>query len=208
MRRYIIKATNNFELETNELLEAQKVLANESTKNFNETFTVIRIDGNNEKILVQGKVIEPEEQKKLSDFIWNYKEETGEKDMKNLKKMNLYFFREINKFYEDRTFLPKRLDKMFYDKTDEEVLNLKFSIDDAIVIANRALEFEREMFDNQYERQYEYLDADLKFKRKYFELFSKDTVDLKTIDTIVDMVISCGGDDFMIMHNLKKQIKK
>jgi transcriptional regulator with XRE-family HTH domain len=125
-----------------------------------------------------------------------------------MKKMNLYFFKEINKFYEGRTFLPKRLDKMFYDKTDEEVLNLKFSIDDAIVIANRALEFEREMFDNQYERQYEYLDADLKLKRKYFELFNKEAMDLKTIDMIVDMVISCGGDDLIITINLKKKIKE
>lgn len=130
----------------------------------------------------------------------------GELEMKSLKRMNLYFFKKINKFYEGRTFLPEKLDVLFYGKTDEEVLQLKFNIDDAMVIANRALEFEREIFDNQHERQYEYLDADLKLKRKYFELFSKDAMDLKIIDTIVDMVISCGGDDLMITINLKKKI--
>ncbi|MFQ7192584.1 MAG: hypothetical protein ACLRPD_11810 [Megamonas funiformis] len=68
--RYIVKSTNGFKKETNSLKEAKKILANESTKNFNDTFMVIKID-----VLIEGKVIEPEQQKQIADFIWTSEEE-------------------------------------------------------------------------------------------------------------------------------------
>lgn len=68
--RYIVKSTNGLKKETNSLKEAKKILANESTKNFNDTFMVIKID-----VLIEGKVIEPEQQKQIADFIWTSEEE-------------------------------------------------------------------------------------------------------------------------------------
>ena len=70
--KYLVKGMNGFEFKTSDLQEAKKSICNESSRNPEVEYAVIELKENGgwEKVLVEGKISNPEQREKIMGFVW------------------------------------------------------------------------------------------------------------------------------------------